>query len=517
MSLLLTLRSNFPKSSTLADDFLDSSTDSSKWTVAPFWGSYTQAGTALEQNGRVEVASTTTASTANGYVSAQSYMLDSIFVSLGNTAAIRGTAQTGAYLAFGPNANNSYFVWALNGSLYLEKFVGGSRTFIGTAVAAYNSTSHRWIRLRWGGPTDDNVYVDTASVTASDPPAPGDWTQQYSNARDTAVNLSNGHAAFGMDAEGANNGTVYFQGFNTATGVPSVLTDNFDDNSRDTFKWTTGQLKAFNWNTSGYTVVEQNNRLEVTPVGSVAATASGYVSQNTYNMTGQAMFAKVGLASALPSGQEVYLSMGFDEADVYLALLSGGSLYIQENNNGSITSTSVVTTYSSTTHAWIRLRHNTSDDHIYLDTAPSSAANPPASGDWTAQGSVPRTISILAAKLALGCDTYAGVSAPVTAYFDGFNTATAGTQLASTLTDNFDDNTLDTTKWTSGIISTGSTTGATISEVNGRTEITPSSSASSYQGRTSVNSNYTLDLVYVALSNFASSGAEQSAFHSVRS
>jgi hypothetical protein len=75
----------------------------------------------------------------------------------------------------------------------------------------------------------------------------------------------------------------------------------------------------------------------------------------------------------------------------------------------------------------LRLRHGgPSDDNIYLDTAPASAANPPAPGDWVARGSAPRTLTITAAKVALGTDTYASVASPVAVYFDGFNTATAG-------------------------------------------------------------------------------------------
>lgn len=84
------------------------------------------------------------------------------------------------------------------------------------------------------------------------------------------------------------------------------------------------------------------------------------------------------------------------------------------------------------------------------------------------------------------------------------------TSLVSTLTDNFDDNSLNSVKWTTGVIN-GNTAGTTISEVNGRTEITPNSAAPSYQGRTSVDT-FNFDIAFVRISNFASSDGSQSAF-----
>jgi hypothetical protein len=96
-------------------------------------------------------------------------------------------------------------------------------------------------------------------------------------------------------------------------------------------------------------------------------------------MTGKAIFAKVTPSGALPGAQEVYVSFGPDDADVYLALISGGGIYIQENNSGSITTTNVVATYNATTHAWLMLAHDGgSPGNIVLYTAPSSASNPPA-------------------------------------------------------------------------------------------------------------------------------------------
>jgi len=204
------------------------------------------------------------------------------------------------------------------------------------------------------------------------------------------------------------------------------LSDDFGDNSRDTAKWNVSQF--YSTAATNGTVSEVNARLEVTPTASLSGNNfNGYVSVGDFSLWGNSTYCKISATGAITSSQQAYLAFGPNENYCYMAFLDGGTgqLNLLKWVNGSYSSTGN-TAYDSSAHAWVRLRHDAVTNTVKLDVAPSSASNPPASGDWSNlysaawDGNVPA----VRGKVALGTGTFGSVASPVTVYFDGVNSAT---------------------------------------------------------------------------------------------
>lgn len=200
----------------------------------------------------------------------------------------------------------------------------------------------------------------------------------------------------------------------TAAGAPSLL-DNFNDNSRNTSLWNIGALKTTGLNG---TVSETSQRLEILPAGSSGYT--GYITANTYDLSSSSVYVKMTLAGTMDAVEESYLGIGIDGSNYYLALVTSSNVLFQKNIAGSPSNVAAVA-YNATNHVWFRIR--ASGGTIFLDAAPSTASNPPISGDWVNIGSETAGIALTAVKVALVAGV-SGAAAPTTIIFDGFNTAT---------------------------------------------------------------------------------------------
>lgn len=159
------------------------------------------------------------------------------------------------------------------------------------------------------------------------------------------------------------------QGSSTAppTGL-SVLTDNFDDNSTDTAKWSIGTIVS-GGNPGSTTVTETGGALSIALPTGVALTYSGYLSVNTYNLTGSGAFVRVAQTPTTPGWIETFLFVGIDNSNGMFLLQSGGTLYFQYKVSGTTTTLGTVT-YNASTHSWWRIRE--ANGTIYWDTAPAS-------------------------------------------------------------------------------------------------------------------------------------------------
>jgi hypothetical protein len=211
----------------------------------------------------------------------------------------------------------------------------------------------------------------------------------------------------------------------TKTAI-SGLTDNFDDNSLHA-NWTSGA-------DSGTSVSETNSRLEVTGPTAGNTGYAGITSTIRYDFTG---------GSAYVSIPQSGLASGGSGAETQLTVLTGNvAANLNErlcwliNSDGTVVAQRVTAdsafnvfsdTYNTSTHRWFRVRHETSDDKIYWDTAPSSAANPPGGGDWVNRWSEARQNNITSAFVNLAGGVYSAVGSNFgTAQWDGFNTGTIG-------------------------------------------------------------------------------------------
>jgi hypothetical protein len=207
----------------------------------------------------------------------------------------------------------------------------------------------------------------------------------------------------------------------------STLADDFDDNSIDTAKWNIGSLKT-NSDTVGVTVSETNSRVECTPPGTSGRHYGGYVSASIFDFTNSSIFCKIAPSGAYSGSQEFYLAVGPDADNTYLALFDGGIIRLRQHLAGVESNVGTTFSYSSSTHAWMRLRSDATT--VYIDTAPDSASNPPISGDWTNQISAARDsgINLAKSRVGFGVGSYAGVTG-TTVYFDGFNTTATVAQI----------------------------------------------------------------------------------------
>lgn len=222
----------------------------------------------------------------------------------------------------------------------------------------------------------------------------------------------------------------------TTPAATATLSDNFDDNATDTAKWIANNQFYNPATTPGGTVTEANSRVGIAPFTGGNVTG-GYISQDFFSLIGSEVVCKfelVGASNLSGISQRAFMAVGAHNGNYYAVALQGANLGLGEydptagvglNDFGTFA-------YSPTTHAWWRLRESAGT--IFLDTAPSTASNPPISGDWTNRHSraVASTIKLSGVKVAIMNSTLGADAAAKTVYFDGLNTAaSSGTPVAA--------------------------------------------------------------------------------------
>jgi PKD repeat protein len=203
----------------------------------------------------------------------------------------------------------------------------------------------------------------------------------------------------------------------TAADGSALLSDNFNDNTRDTSKWSFGTIagavtSASAWDTA-VPVLEQNQRLEIAPRATVTGLHyNGYVSAATWNFTNANLSVEVVQTSS--GTADTGMVIGIDAKNFYLAEVEGGRLYFTQVVAGARSETSVV--YSATTHHFWRIRHDASANTIVFETSPDRVT-------WTAQRTLTRQLTLTAMKVELGGGTWEGVASPGIAIFDDLRLA----------------------------------------------------------------------------------------------
>ena len=187
-----------------------------------------------------------------------------------------------------------------------------------------------------------------------------------------------------------------------------TLTDNFDDNSLDSGKWTA--------TLNGGTVTEQNQRLEL--AGDANPDEPTVRSANTYDLTGSYQFGNV---SGFASGGTQKFGVEDASGDRYLIQLAA-SLTFRKIISGVDTQIGAGLTYNATTHAWWRIRE--SGGTIFGDTAPSSASNPPAPGDWVNRWSQATDAGFDPTAVKAYLLLFVSSGTNKTMFVDGYNTGT---------------------------------------------------------------------------------------------
>lgn len=185
---------------TLQDDFNDNIEDTGKWG-----GSYDSSATRAETGGELVI---TLASHINSnysaYYSSNPYDLtDSYaFVQVNTMCDVSTNAQAFLSLQTTGNHNNVRFIQE-NGTLYAQHIIADVTTTVGSA--SYNSTTHKWWRIRESGGT---VYWEYSSDGVS-------WSELISETTPIAIYALYAQIGGGTYQLEVNPGTVHFDNFNT--------------------------------------------------------------------------------------------------------------------------------------------------------------------------------------------------------------------------------------------------------------------------------------------------------------
>lgn len=207
----------------------------------------------------------------------------------------------------------------------------------------------------------------------------------------------------------------------------ATLTDNFNAASIDSAKWDTGNFYAPAAATVGTVTSSTSTTVKNVP-GTSTPGYNGLISHNLYDLTGSSAYVKLNIGN-LSTNEQAYFSVGPDNNHLYLFYKDGGAgsgtLVCAKKISGTPTTIASVA-WSASTVAWYRIRE--SGGTIFFDYAPSSASNPPISGDWTNLGSAVIDSSAMpdktAIKVGMGSGTSVGAATVHNFFIDGFNSAT---------------------------------------------------------------------------------------------
>jgi len=167
----------------LADDFNDNSLDTSKWSIGQITGSVDTGVPVVETGQHLAVGPLLQNASGfhfNGVVSNLAYdfadasaYLQVVTPPPGNSISELRLSVAGAN---SPAANVYRFI-ILGSNLKLQKVIGGSAANV-IAPFAYNATSMKFLRIRHDS-ASGNVLFETAPASAGDANLPGTWTIKY--------------------------------------------------------------------------------------------------------------------------------------------------------------------------------------------------------------------------------------------------------------------------------------------------------------------------------------------------
>jgi hypothetical protein len=191
----------------------------------------------------------------------------------------------------------------------------------------------------------------------------------------------------------------------------SGFADDFNDNSRDTVKWSLGVLNEPSTSLDNLvTVLEQNQRLEITPREGISDKHYyGYVSASTWNMTNA--IASVEVVQKTFASADTIFAVGIDSNNWYRFITEDNQLYFQDKVAGTKNGISVA--YNATQQRFWRFRTNTTANQLFFETSSDGLT-------WTTQRTVTVQFNITASRIELGAGTFAVQYAPGTAVFDNF-------------------------------------------------------------------------------------------------
>ena len=275
--------------------------------------------------------------------------------------------------------------------------------------------------------------------------------------------------------------------FSAATAVTTpVFFDDFNDNS----------LNAGNWSVltpgSPAVVSEQGQQLQIALTPSTAG-YNGIVSNATYDMTRATVQVELAQPVSQAGWAENSLKIEKDASNYLLINVGAGSILFRSMVNGA--NDQLILPYDFTAHRYWRIRHDAASNSVNFETSSDAVT-------WTTRKTAAVGFPITSTKLYLIAGAYGtGNAAPGAAIYNDFQYISDVTTI---LADDFNDNSIDTSKWNSTNLFSGTTdTSLPVSETGQRLEIGPlllNTSGSHYRGLASVNTyDFTDAAAYVEL------------------
>jgi hypothetical protein len=254
----------------------------------------------------------------------------------------------------------------------------------------------------------------------------------------------------------------------TPTTIPKVstLTDDFNNNSLDTSKW-------ISYHGANYVVADTNQRLEL--INDVSSSGWGGIwSDQQYDATDSEL--RVNLVqpgqSATYGSIWSWIKLKKDNANAVEIGVRGGSLYAKKVVGGS-SSTLASSGYNAAAMQWLRIRE--SRGTTYWEYSSSYQ------GPWNVLFATGDPINLSSVLVELGLGAWPGTSGSM--IVDNINTNPNAVSTAapiaklSSLSDDFSNNSLDGSKWTSYF-----STNYLVSEVNQHLEVVDNVTSSGWGG-----------------------------------
>jgi hypothetical protein len=433
------------------DNFNDNSMDATKWYVAGAAGM-----TVAEQEGQLRV--TTPGGTAVGY---DGYYARP-YLNLTNARATVEVAQ--AAIGYG---TDTYFVLvdkATGGTTNVLFAVGGANsllmreTFNGSITSqttiTYDAAQHRFWRFRHD-PAADTLNWETSGDGLQ-------WTVRHTSARRVALTKMQAQLYAGRYTTSTPSTVALFDNYRAEPNPPSpvVLGDDFNDNSTNTSKWT-ADIPA------GMTVVEQNQRLEVTPPAS-AVGYGGYYSAANYDLTESRATVELVQSTVQNYGIETYYYLNDNSNGNYFMFATGGGNFLQQSMvNGVMTRTNIP--FDPAQHRFLRFQHYWEDDTVAWETSADGVT-------WVTRRRIPRPFAINSMQVRMLAGKYTATTPASTAIFD--NLSVERVRRSITPSDNFNDNSIDAARWQ--VLNPAAY--VTVREQNQRIEMTLQPNTASYNG-----------------------------------
>ena len=176
----------------LEDNFNDNSFDHAKWNIGQITGSADSNIPVTETNQRLQVGpllENTAGFHFNGIVSDNAYDFTGAFAYIQVVTPPPGAASSelrfSVASANSPTANLYRYI-IVGGNLKLQKVTGGTAANV-IGPIAYNATTMKFLRIRHDG---SNVLFETAPSSAGDPNLPGSWSVRHLESWNSGVQLS---------------------------------------------------------------------------------------------------------------------------------------------------------------------------------------------------------------------------------------------------------------------------------------------------------------------------------------